>query len=58
MQILYINAFYLVLETLYFGFIFYECYKIVLAIIGVLILGQFVVIPKVKELITQKAKVL
>lgn len=46
------NRIYIVLENLYLGFLFYQVYKIVIAIIGVIALGFFVFIPLVKQLIT------
>ncbi|KAI8388403.1 uncharacterized protein BYT42DRAFT_559949 [Radiomyces spectabilis] len=41
----------IVLENLYAGFLFHQVYKIVLAIVGVLVLGQWWVIPSLKKLI-------
>ncbi|KAI7902169.1 uncharacterized protein BX663DRAFT_561745 [Cokeromyces recurvatus] len=41
----------LVLEKLYFGFLFYQVYKIVIAISIVLCIGYFVFIPYLKNLI-------
>lgn len=46
----------LVLENLYLGFLFYQVYKIVVAIIVVLGIGFFLWMPYVKGLITKKAK--
>ncbi|KAI7884730.1 uncharacterized protein EV154DRAFT_470822 [Mucor mucedo] len=43
----------LVLENLYAGFLFYQVYKIVIAILSVLVLGHLVIIPAVKDLITK-----
>lgn len=42
------------LEPLYVGFLFYNVYKIVIAIIIVLGLGLFIVIPRVKHFIKAK----
>ncbi|OBZ85455.1 hypothetical protein A0J61_06492, partial [Choanephora cucurbitarum] len=44
------------LETLYLGFLFYQVYKIVIAMVAVLCLGQFVLLPYLKEKITQVAQ--
>ncbi|KAI9335395.1 hypothetical protein BD770DRAFT_402074 [Pilaira anomala] len=44
----------LVLENLYAGVFFYQVYKIVIAIASVICLGQFLLIPYVKQLITTK----
>ncbi|EPB85000.1 hypothetical protein HMPREF1544_08203 [Mucor circinelloides 1006PhL] len=46
----------LVLENLYFGFLFYQVYKIVIAIIVVLGIGYFLWMPYVKSLIMKKLK--
>ncbi|KAK4512792.1 uncharacterized protein ATC70_003499 [Mucor velutinosus] len=46
----------LVLENLYLGFLFYQVYKIVVAIIVVLGIGIFLWMPYVKSLIMKKAK--
>lgn len=42
-----------VLENLYLGFLFYQVYKVVIAIVLVLVFGQFVVIPRVRSMIQQ-----
>ncbi|RCH77901.1 40S ribosomal protein, partial [Rhizopus stolonifer] len=47
-------TFNLALEPLYVGFLFYNVYKIVIAIIIVLGLGLFIVIPRVKHFIKAK----
>ncbi|CAO3699465.1 unnamed protein product [Rhizopus stolonifer] len=47
-------TFNLALEPLYIGFLFYNVYKIVIAIIIVLGLGLFIVIPRVKHFIKAK----
>ncbi|EIE88767.1 hypothetical protein RO3G_13478 [Rhizopus delemar RA 99-880] len=44
----------LAMESLYFGFLFYNVYKIVIAIVAVLSLGYFVIIPHVKQFIKTK----
>ncbi|GAA5815029.1 hypothetical protein MFLAVUS_008535 [Mucor flavus] len=44
----------LVLENLYLGVLFYQVYKIVIAIVSVIGLGQFLLIPYVRRLITNK----
>ncbi|KAG2232371.1 hypothetical protein INT48_007386 [Thamnidium elegans] len=44
----------LVLEKLYLGVLFYQVYKIVIAIVTVIGLGQFLLIPYVRRLITNK----
>lgn len=46
----------LVLENLYFGFLFYQVYKIVIAIVVVLGIGYFLWMPYVKSLIMKKSK--
>ena len=48
----------LVLETLYFGFLFYNVYKVLLAILVVLLAGQWAILPFVKRIIshTDEAK--
>lgn len=46
----------LVLENLYLGFLFYQVYKIVVAIIVVLGIGFFLWMPYVKGLVMKKAK--
>ncbi|CDH48523.1 hypothetical protein RO3G_13478 [Lichtheimia corymbifera JMRC:FSU:9682] len=43
----------IVLENLYLGFLFYQVYKVVIAIVLVLVFGQFIVIPKVRSMIKQ-----
>lgn len=43
----------IVLENLYLGFLFYQVYKVVIAIVLVLVFGQFVVIPRVRSMIQQ-----
>lgn len=43
-----------VLENLYLGVLFYQVYKIVIAIATVIGLGQFLLIPYVKRLILNK----
>lgn len=43
----------LVLENLYLGFLFYQVYKVIIAIVLVLVFGQFIVIPKVRSMIQQ-----
>jgi type IV secretory pathway TrbL component len=45
----------LVLETLYLGFLFYQVYKIVIAIVIVLCIGQFILIPYIKKFISAMA---
>ncbi|KAI9481328.1 MAG: hypothetical protein EXX96DRAFT_455553, partial [Benjaminiella poitrasii] len=44
----------LVLETLYFGFLFYQAYKIVIAILLVLCIGQFLLVPYIRNLIKKE----
>ncbi|OAC99794.1 hypothetical protein MUCCIDRAFT_113236 [Mucor lusitanicus CBS 277.49] len=46
----------LVLENLYLGFLFYQVYKIVVAIIVVLAIGFFLWMPYVKSLIVERPK--
>ncbi|KAI9275667.1 hypothetical protein BDA99DRAFT_496153 [Phascolomyces articulosus] len=43
----------IVLENLYLGFLFYQVYKIAAAVAVVLLLGQFIILPKVQRIITQ-----
>ncbi|KAG2223473.1 hypothetical protein INT45_001221, partial [Circinella minor] len=43
----------IVLENLYLGFLFYQVYKISAAIVIVLLLGQFVILPKIRQIIQE-----
>ncbi|KAI9494138.1 hypothetical protein BDB00DRAFT_956018 [Zychaea mexicana] len=43
----------IVLENLYLGFLFYQVYKIAAAVAVVLLLGQFVILPKIRRVIQE-----
>ncbi|KAI8137259.1 hypothetical protein BJV82DRAFT_718352 [Fennellomyces sp. T-0311] len=43
----------IVLENLYLGFLFYQVYKVAAAVAIVLLLGQFVLLPKLRKMIYQ-----
>ena len=43
----------IVLENLYLGFLFYQVYKISAIIAIVLLLGQFVILPKIQQIIQE-----
>ncbi|KAI8642381.1 hypothetical protein BD408DRAFT_344417 [Parasitella parasitica] len=47
----------LVLENLYLGFLFYQVYKIAIAIIVVLLIGYLLWMPYIRHLITEKPKI-
>lgn len=49
-------TFNLVLENLYFGFLFYQVYKIVIAITVVLFIGYFLWMPFIKKLVIKRSK--